>query len=277
MPKFIDKSFPILYADDTTLCFRNKFIEPLIFQCNSELNKFSNWCKANKLTINLDKTCFMVISNRNFHNLDSFIKIDNIPIKCIDSHKFLGVNIDNKLKFNLHISDICSKISKSIGILYKLSNYLPSSTLLNIYNSLIHSHLMYCNPIWGGTYNIHINPLFILQKKCLRIVNKTSYLEHTNPLFISNNVLKLREIHKYSQICFIHKNFNDFLPFRPTHSHSTRQNSLDPKFQRLTLCQKSIFYSGIKNWNSIPVQIRNIDESKPFKRKLKQFILDTYN
>ena len=271
----MDRSFPILYADDTTLCFRNKNFQSAVAECNSELKKFQEWCNANKLTINLNKTCYMVICNRTIPNMEYGVKMNNISIKCTESHQFLGIIIDNKLKFNLHISYIAKKISKSIGIMFKLSNYLPSSTLLNIYNALVNSHLMYCNMIWGGTNETHLNPLVVLQKKCLRIVNKTSYLSHTHPLFISSNVLKIKEIHKYCQICYIHKNFDHFSALAPSHRYPTRNRSLVPKFQRLALCQRSIYFSGVKNWNDLPLDIKN-QETKRFKNNVKKNILDSY-
>ena len=116
--------------------------------CNLELRNFFNWCSANKLTINLDKTCFMVISNRFIPPLQNCLKIDSTYLKHVSDYKFLGVQIDDKLKFNKHISDISFKISKSVGILYKLSNYLPIPTMLNIYYALVNSYFMYCNAIW---------------------------------------------------------------------------------------------------------------------------------
>ena len=274
LPNFLDKSHPILFADDTTLCFKNESLQSAIDICNGELIKFSEWCKANRLTINLDKTCFMVITNRYVPDLHFDIKIDSTFLKCIDFHKFLGVTIDNKLKFNLHISNIATKVSKSIGILYKISNYLPSVTLLKIYNSLVHSHFMYSNAIWGGTYGTHIHPLIILQKKCLRIINKTNYLEHTQPLFASNRVLKIADIHKYCQACYIHKNLE--IISTSSHSYSTRQNLINPIFQRLTLSQRSIYYSGVVYWNSLPSHIKNILEVENFKKYLKLLIIESY-
>ena len=91
----------------------------------------------------------VVITNRSVRNLDLAVKINFTYIKCTNSYKFLGINVDNRLKFNLHISDISCKISKSVGILFRLSSYLPSVSLLQIYISLVNSLLMYCNAIWG--------------------------------------------------------------------------------------------------------------------------------
>ena len=277
LPNFLDQSYPILYADDTTLCFRNSSFQSAIDQCNRELYKLSQWCSMNKLTINLNKTCYMVITNRSICNVNPIIKIKNNLIKCVQSHKFLGIKIDNRLKFDQHIADISVKISKSIGILFKLSNVLPSSTLLSIYNSLVHSHLMYCNAIWGGTHDVHIHPLFMLQKKCIRIINKTSFLAHTHPLFASNNILKIKDIHRYSQTCFIYKNLNIFSSLVQTHPYSLRNNYLRPKFQRLAICQRSIYFSGIKYWNLLSDNIQCIDDERKFRKSLKLIILESYN
>ena len=128
----------------------------------------------------------------------------------------------------------------------------------------------------GGTFSLHIHLLIILQKKCLIIINKTSYLEHTQPLFASNRVLKILDIHKYCQACYIHKNLEIITSATSSHSHSTRQNFINPIFQRLGLSQRSIHYSGVVYWNSLPSHIKNIVEMLPFKRYLKLYILDSY-
>ena len=128
------------------------------------------------------------------HNVSNLkIMIDNTEIeeKCTTS--FLGVQIDNKLNWKAHISHICNKVSKSIAILRIVRSIFPLNVLKMIYISLIYSHLNYCNLIWGGAENGIIEPLFKLQKKAIRIMTKSSYLEHTAPLFKS---LALIPVHK---------------------------------------------------------------------------------
>ena len=165
LPQFLKKSHPIIYADDTTICLKNPSLRTALDECNSELSNLSEWCKANKLTINLNKSYFMLISNKPPPSITIQLKIDNAIIHRVETHKFLGVTIDSKLKFGDHISEISKKISKSIGIIYKLSVFLPTSTLKNLYYALVHSHLMYCNALWGGTNQTHLQPLIVLQKK----------------------------------------------------------------------------------------------------------------
>ena len=64
-----------------------------------------------------------------------------------------------------------------------LRNKFPKRILRIIYMSLIYSYINYCNLIWGGAYKNNIDPLIKLQKKALRIVNNSTYFEHTEPIF----------------------------------------------------------------------------------------------
>ena len=114
-----------LFADDTTLIFSNSNKNDLISCCNTNLNIFYSWCCANRLSINISKTKFMLFSNvvqpSEIHNL----RMNNIDIEHTDSIRFLGVILDENLKFNHHTNFISRKISQSCGILYKLQNILP--------------------------------------------------------------------------------------------------------------------------------------------------------
>ena len=63
--------------------------------------------------------------------------IDDIPVEFVNSFNFLGIILDDNLKWNSHINMIAKKISKTIGIMKKIKKYLPTSALLNIYNALV--------------------------------------------------------------------------------------------------------------------------------------------
>ena len=132
----------------------------------------------------------MIFTNRQKPEIIPPIYLNNAIIKQENSVRFLGVILDNKLKFNLHIDHICNKVSKSIGILYKLKNVTNQKCLTSMYYSLVYPYLSYCSLVWGKAYDIHLKPLEIQQKRCLRIMNYKPFLEHTEPLFYSNEILK---------------------------------------------------------------------------------------
>ena len=80
-----------------------------------------------------------------------------------------------------HIQYIKNKVSKSVGILCKVQKYLDQQTLHNLYYTFVYPYLIYGVEIWGNACNVYLDPLVKLQKKCLRIITFSSYLEHTEP------------------------------------------------------------------------------------------------
>ena len=83
---------------------------------------------------------------------------------------FLGVIIDNKLKWLDHITFIKNKISKSIGIINKIRIFFNKKTLKNFYYRFVYPYLIYCIEIWGNTHDSYLSPLIKLQKKAVRII-----------------------------------------------------------------------------------------------------------
>ena len=114
-----------------------------------------------------------------------------------NASKFLGVIVDEKLKFKNHIDYISKKISKSIGKIYKLSQLkMPFKILKQLYYNLIYSYLNYNVCCYASTYDSHLNKLYLLQKRAIRIMNNASFQAHTDPLFFSNGILKIQDIYK---------------------------------------------------------------------------------
>ena len=115
---------------------------------------------------------------------DSFsIQIDGTVIERVHHARFLGVYIDEKLKWGEHIHQISTKISKNIGILAKLKHRLNTSVLIQLYSTLILPYLTYCNIVWTSAADTLQNKLHILQKKAVRVISKSSFRAHTDPLF----------------------------------------------------------------------------------------------
>ena len=75
------------------------------------------------------------------------ITSDNIAYSRETS--YLGVIIDDTLSFSRNINNVYNKVSKSVGVTYRMSYYVPGYVLLNVYYSLIYSLLSYCITAWG--------------------------------------------------------------------------------------------------------------------------------
>ncbi|KAF7664264.1 hypothetical protein LDENG_00182270 [Lucifuga dentata] len=139
----------ILFADDTNLFYSGKHLDSMLHTVDREMDKVKNWFDINKLSLNLEKTKFMIFSNRTV-NINAQIKIGNIEIERVKETKFLGVIIYDKLRWKSHITHVGSKVSKSIAILYKAKNLLNDNALHILYYSIIAPYINYCVAIWGN-------------------------------------------------------------------------------------------------------------------------------
>uniref|UniRef100_A0A8C6KCG5 Reverse transcriptase domain-containing protein n=1 Tax=Nothobranchius furzeri TaxID=105023 RepID=A0A8C6KCG5_NOTFU len=182
----------ILFADDTTLFYSGSNIEEVAKVINDELIQIKSWFDINRLTLNLNKTHFILFNDKK--NSDVSLEIDGIEIQRVKETKFLGVLIDEDLSWKSHISYIKGKIAKSLGVLHRLKFLLTNSGLLALYNSLLVPHLTYCVEIWGATYKNYTQPVFILQKRALRIINYSGCRDPSNPLFIKYKLLKFHDL-----------------------------------------------------------------------------------
>ena len=94
-----------------------------------------------------------MLINSKFRDKGKFgnIKTEKFEICITSTVKYLGIYSDEELNFKYHITSIVAKISRGVCILHKIKNFLPTSTLLRVYYSLVHTHLSHGIIIWGST------------------------------------------------------------------------------------------------------------------------------
>ena len=197
-----------LFADDTNILYSDSNSDQLFDTLNLELNKVSQWLRVNKLSLNLDKTKYIVFYKRNKISFHQQVIINDVRIAQANEVKFLGVIVDDHLSWRSHIDSIVLKLSKLIGILYKLKNSLTTQSLLLLYYSLAYPHLQYCIAIWGSAPSYLLNKIILKQKRLIRIINKTDRLSHTSPLFKTCKVLKFNDIYKLELTKFMFNEIN---------------------------------------------------------------------
>ena len=170
---------------------------------NNELKVLSDWFKANRLSLNVKKTNYLmfgykqIAANCHTGNTEFCIKIDEVNIMEVEYTKFLRVFIDKKLTWQRHITYISTKISRSLYVLNRLKFKLPTNALFSLYYSLIYPHLIYCNILWGCAAKSVLNELFLLQKRAVRIINKCGYLTHSDPIFKNLGILKVSDLFEH--------------------------------------------------------------------------------
>ena len=273
----------IQFADDTTLSFSHKCIMQLKNILIMETVKVINWLTANKLIVNLSKTHTMLFTKKH-GNFSLQLNINNNVIEEKSETSFLGVIIDNKLTWKHHVTHTSAKISKSIALLRLVRYKFPKHILKLLYMSLIYSYLNYCNIVWGSAYQNTLEPLHKLQKKAIRIVNNSHYLDASAPIFKSLHLLNIYQVFKLNCLLFAYKcmksnlypNFKEkIIQVSSVHSYSTRQNDqLRPPFERLQSCQNSFLYQSVVLWNKLNDNMKNYNSISIYKKKVKCLLID---
>ena len=96
--------------------------------------------------------------------------------------------------------------------MYKARRYLDKRCLANLYHTYIYPYLIYCVEIWGNVPSCHLNPLYLMQKKIVRIITFSNYLAHTEPIFKQLNILPIDKLY-YNRIgILMYKYSNGQLP-----------------------------------------------------------------
>ena len=136
------------------------------------------------------------------------VVVNGIEIEHVPSFNFLGITPDENLSLISHIEMVRNKISKVTGILYRLKNVFLENVMFVLYNSLIVSYINYGLLLW----EIHCHKLELLQKRALRLMTNSSYLEHTTPLRMKHGLLNVRDMYKRKLLKFYYKLSYDLLP-----------------------------------------------------------------
>ena len=278
-----------LFADNTNLLSSNSDLQKLNQNLNCELNKLAIWFKANKLSLNIKKTNFITFGKKKISKNFKFkISMEGVEIDQVNSTKFLGVFIDEKLNWKEQILKLSRKISINVHVLRKVCPKIDSKSSLMLYYALIQSHLSYCTMVWGGTCKMNLEILLKLQKKAIRIITCSKYLEHTNPIFRNLRLLRVGDLYKLQVALFVHKHNYNYFSYtslnhffhlqRAPNTHATRNVShrLFIQSYRTEVRGKSINFIGPRIWNSIPLDIRTIQNPIEFKKNLKSFMISLY-
>ena len=148
MPNCLEKANIRKFADDTALFYSFNSLQDLENTINEEFNHLFSYCAANKLSVNFKETHYMTVSSPQKANK---LKLNSRNIEEKNYIKYLGICIDKNLNWAPHIQHINSKISKNLGILFRLRHFLTLNTLKQIYYSLIYPYLHYGIMSWGNT------------------------------------------------------------------------------------------------------------------------------
>ncbi len=198
----VSQFFTILFADDTTFSLSHNNPEELLQMVNAELDKVYNWFAANKLTLHPLKTYYMLHFPNSklaetFHGkvcINGHV-LERIGEKeAIQSYKFVGLQIDEKLSWKHHMKAVSRKVSNGLRALVQCKKVLPTSVKKLMYNGIVKPHLEYGIVLWGSTRGSLRNSIVTQQKKAIRAIADSRYNSHTTPQFAKLGILKFEDL-----------------------------------------------------------------------------------
>ena len=277
------------FADDTNLLSSDKNLKKLKKKMNKELTLLFDWLCANRLSLNVGKTEFIIFRPTKKIDQRIKLKINQKTIKESNKIKYLGVLLDRNLSWNFHISELCKKLSSAVGMLYKMKNLCSTPTLRSLYFSLFHSHLTYGLLVWGLANTSLTNKILLLQKRAIRVVAKADFLAHTDPLFHSLKILKCADQYLLNLASTMWDYDHDMIPKslntwfkKPNHSYNTRfvtQKKISPCLFNSTKFGMHSFRNEGTNILNLLKDTKLYTESKTKKSltiKLKNEIINSY-
>ena len=282
-----NKISTIMFADDSNVFSSGPNLKDIESLMNAEIPILVDWLRANRLSLNIDKTHVMVFGPpRKTLSATVDIKIEGRTLDLVKSTKFLGLILDSGLTWKQHILHLSKKIAKAIGIISLAKQTLSQKSLIQLYYSFVYPHLTYCTIIWGKSYNSTIWPVYRLQKIALRIIGNLPRRDSSKIFCKEFKLLRFPEIYILSISTFMYNYTNSLLP--PTlndlfqknqnvHNHRTRiRDQLRAPRTHSKYAENFVSNQGVKIWNNLLTQI-DVHTSLPiFKKSVKSHLLSAY-
>ena len=220
----------------------------------------------------------MYYTNKNRNCLKEIkIQINNEILKEVDSAKYPGVMMDNKLNWNSQINNIKLRLSKGISILSLMRHYVPQTTLRSLYFTFINSHIDYNLLNWGTAPPSTLETVSSKTRKAIRIISFKEKEEPSLPLFIKHSILPLEQNLELKQANFMWKLDNDLIPPSLANNFRLNRNQINLAYNRLQTSNNHITYAGPRIWQKIPDNIKGKAFPKSFSKSYRSHLLDTLN
>jgi hypothetical protein len=276
LPNLINFDKMTLYADDINLKVSGRKYEEIEITSFTNLSTIQQYLADKNLLINPQKTKYIKFSmrqNKNSNN-DMDILINNQILDETDKAKFLGLTIDKHLDWTYHVDHICNKLASGLFALRKLSLICDLKTLKTVYFALIHSHISFGIILYGSTSKTNLNRILVLQKRAVRIMLNLKQSDTAKPHFAELGILTVYSLYILELILWIKQNINSLSKLGENHMIGTRyRNNLSFSIHNHKIFEKKPSYAGRRYFNHLPVEIKQINDFKIFKRKLRQFMV----
>ena len=274
---WISNSELLNFADDNTICATKNTLEELINTLEKESQAAIDWFKSNEMIVNPDKFQAIIIK-KSYKMADSYsLNINGETINSESSVKLLGVEIDNKLSFEKHISTLCKKAGNQLNAISRIQKYMGFKEKEVLLNSFVYSNFNYCPLVWHFCSSKSLNKIEKIQERALRILyNDYSSNYETILKQSSKSTMEVKRLRSLAIEIF--KTINDKNPeymneiFHKTAFSTHRPLDLQVNQNSTTKYgMKSLRSLGPHIWNSLPNNVKSETDYNKFKEFIKDW------
>ncbi len=272
-----------LYADDTALVAISDNIVNVSHMLNDDLHKLYRWFSANKLCLNVEKTKCMYFhgSRKPVENNELLVMLADKEIEQVSTFKYLGVHLDNALKFDEHVDSVRKKVNQRTHIMWKLRPYIKEDLAKDLYMSLINPLFLYCCFVYDGMSRTLSNRLQVTQNSALRAVAQVNKRYSATQLHVSLNIPWLDCQRLYHSCVEVYKLANGHGPESLSNAlsicepvrvlRSNAQVKLSRPRYTLKHSENDFLFRGVKYWDTLPAPIQQSKSIDVFKSELKKY------
>ena len=273
-----------MFADDTNLTLYHKNNTELKKISISKTKALMKWCDCNKLTINWNKTHYVLFHAKNKLISSDFdqINISGNIVKRVSCVKYLGIHIDELLTWRDHVSYIYKSLLKYYGIFNHMKHFVKREIIRQIYFAFICSKIKYGIEIYGSC--AHMHRLQVIQSGLLKMFLNINRRSDTNKLHLSLRLLKVEHIYKMHIILFINKCiqkrstvfFNSYFNDRDR-PYPIRNRGIERERSRILVGYLTVKNIASREWNMILPNLKEKCRLLNFKKHIATFFIEQYN
>lgn len=268
---------PFMYADDIHLFFKGQSDFQLENTINTTLGNISRWLRNNNLVVNVSKTKAMTFGSPCRLNSGINIQVNGVAVDFVDRINCLGVVLDAKLDFSLHIDALYPKVINMLRKLHSTDFYLPLFVKRNLAHSMLFSVISYCIEVISGTTHEYLMKLEKLFNIIVRYVYNLRRFDHISAHAVLFLGVSFSTFVKQRVVSFLYKciclNLPGFQRDRLVFSRSTRNTQIIFPHFSTSLYERSFIVRSARIWNQLPAELRQFSFSRGvFRRMFENFV-----
>ena len=287
LPLHVNGARCTMYADDTIIYVNDENVVGINSKMNEIMSNVSHWYTANRLVLNVSKSNAMLIGRSIDENQRNQFTV-NINDACVENvrcTKYLGVHIDEQLKFDIHVNNLVKRLSAKISWLSRLRKVVPKDLLILTFKSYIQPIFDYACTVWGCS-NININQIQRLQNRAARVICSNFDIINTRGLDLVHE-LQWQSVSQRIDYFICTQMYNSIYGNAPDYLvnsinmacdiNNVNTRSSDTMNVQVPFCQtdqfkKSLSYRGAVLWNQLSNEIQELSTLDEFKHHVRSFV-----